>query len=217
MARDLRNAGLRVCPTAVSPYQILEYALRAFPHQEDAVDDLLSEMHELGEKIRPPPPYPTGEEMLGRNLNLVLLLWDGFDLCRARRKKDAAFFHSLRSLPPLSHWNHKAAWKFIKTRNGTPGLSYETYRKGVSRLGLRQLKPILVQKMRIEETRVWPFAITYTPLGMQWLRENHSLGGVTRNGQKVSHDNLMKLRVNSTGETPGTYLACSRNGCTRST
>jgi hypothetical protein len=88
--------------------------------------------------------------------------------------------------------NGRAAWLLMKTLGHEPGLDYRTYRKCVSRLPVQQVKPILVQKF--DSSRM---AVTYTQLGTQWLREKHSLGTVTGNGKKMSHDTETLTRFNA--------------------
>jgi hypothetical protein len=115
--------------------------------------------------------------------DMIVLVWQGFDILESP---------CCRAWPPLSRWNGPAAWQLIKTITREPGLTYETYRQRVRRAQLHQLKPILVQKIDLRTA-----AITYTPMGMKWLRENHSLGAVTRNGKKMSHDRETSTRFNA--------------------
>lgn len=217
--------------------EVLEMALTGLKGQEDVLRDFI---RDLGRRDIKGPACD--------NLNyLILILWDGFEiwarLFRSRGKVKAGKMNVAQtrvleleaenawlkeqivatSFPPLSRWNGRAAWKLVKTLMRMPGLDYQTYRQRVRRLGLDQLEPILVQKIKIGEIGPSTIAptITFTPLGMQWLRsmkasiccprceatiqirENHLLGAVTQNDQKMSHDMETVKRFNAANGSGG--------------
>jgi hypothetical protein len=185
VARCKSKLMLRLALSDQAPIsQVLETALTELNGQEDALRDFIQD---LGVFLARGKKRTAFDQISTR----ILILWDGFDILPARNREQAAMF---RTLPPLSRWNGRAAWQLIRTITRQPGLTYETYRKRVSRLRLDQVQPILVQKMKIDRCT---FALTFTAPGVQWLRENHLLGAVTRNGKKMSHDTETLARFNA--------------------
>jgi hypothetical protein len=178
------------------PSMVLKTALAVFKGQEDLLEDFIRRYGlALDRGIKPAHDDFDGFKAF------VLVLWqDGFGIFPARvfpaRKRRVLAAH-MRTLPPLSRWNGKAAWQFLKMAI-EPGLSHETWRKRVNRWGLHQVEPILVQKFKNSS-----FPIVYTPEGMQWLRENHSLDLVTRNGKKMSQDMETLARFNTANGSGG--------------
>ncbi len=145
----------------------------------------------------------------------IVSLWNGWSRLKIKNRHDAAI---LRNLPKLPTWSGSAAWKFVKMFVRQPGLSFETYRQRLSKLGLHVQTPALVLSYRPRLSKLGlhdgkSFTVTYSPEGARWFREN----AVTQKCKISSQDKAMMPGVNGTGETPGTYLARSRNGRTRST
>jgi hypothetical protein len=187
-------------------FEVLKALLTLFKGREDVLRDFIRDFGvalDRGIKL----PARDHNETFSRYAHLRLFWLDGFNILPARNKKAAA---AVADWPPLNRWNGRAAWQLLKTRE--PGLDYRTHRQRVSRLHLYQVKPILVEKIKISPPDC---IVTYTPEGMQWVRENHSLGTVKQNRKKLSHDNLTKRRFDSVNETPGAHLARSRNRRTR--
>jgi hypothetical protein len=181
--------------------EILERALPLFKGRDDLSRDFIRDLGiGLDRGMKRPARYDN--HVYATALRVIWL--DGFILPPTRNQKKAAVSAVHATWPPLSRWNGRAAWQLLKMRE--PGLDERTYRQRVSRLGLYQFKPILVQKTKISPSTV---TLTYTPAGERWLRD--LLGAVTQNREKMFHDTETKLRVNSIGETPGTHLARSRN------
>jgi hypothetical protein len=187
---------------------VLKTALEVFRGHEDLLEDFIRRYGlALDRGIK-----PTHDDFDDFK-TFVLLLWqNGPGIFPARvfpARKRRVLARLTRTFPPLSRWNGEAAWQFLKMLI-EPGLSHETWRKRVNRWDLHQVEPILVQKFENSNS-----PIVYTPAGMEWLRENHSLGVVTQNGKKMSQDNGTKPRFDSVNETPGAYRTRSRNRRTR--
>jgi hypothetical protein len=143
--------------------------------------------------------------------------WHGWDLLDALLSQKARISPHISQLlmeihaimPPLSHWATPALFGYFKQIEQEPGLTYHTFRQRLRRCGLRPQLPLLVKKFNP--------GIELTEEGLQWVRERELLALRQKKASKVSHDKVTKLRVNSSGETPGTHLARSRNGRSRST